>query len=150
FAARALRNQAPGAVNSRGMKLHEFHILQRKPCTEHHGVAVASASMRRGAREICPSIAASCQNDELGAKAVNGPILELEANNAAAAAVLHDEIDGEELDEKFRIETQRLTVERVQHRMACAVGRSACALCRRALAELRRHAPERALVNPAI
>ena len=48
-----------------------------------------------------------------------------------------------------RVVLERLLVQRVQHRVAGAVGRRAGALGRRAFAVLRGHAAERALVDLA-
>ena len=71
-------------------------------------------------------------------------------NDAAAAAILHDQVDREELNEEFGLVSQRLTVESMQHCVAGPVGRRASALRRRTLAELGGHAAERALVDAAI
>ena len=132
------------------MKLDEFHVLQREPGAQHHGIAVARACMRRGGREISAAIASRRQDDELRPEPVNGPVIKLETDDAAAAALLHDEVDGEEFDKEFGVVPQGLTVQRVQHRMAGAVGRRAGALRRRPLAEVGGHAAERALIDAAI
>src|SRR2546430_7112658 len=79
-----------------------------------------------------------------------GAVVELQTDDAAAAAILHDQVDREELDEEFGLVTQRLTVERMQHRVAGPVGRRAGALRRGTLAELGGHAAERALVDAAV
>ena len=74
-----------------------------------------------------------------------------ERDDAAAGAVLvHDQVDGEVLDEELGRVPQRLAVERVQHGVAGAVGGGAGALRRRALAVLGGHAAERALVDAAV
>jgi hypothetical protein len=52
------------------MELDEFHVLQRQPGAQHHGVAVAGAGMRRGAGEIGAPIAAGGEDRHLGAEAV--------------------------------------------------------------------------------
>ena len=61
---------------------------------------------------------------------MNRPVVELEADDAAAAALVHDQIDGEKFDEEFGVVAQCLAVERVQHRVAGAVGGGASALRR--------------------
>src|ERR1700730_6865272 len=149
-APRAFGNEAACTVNSRGMELDELHVLQGKPCAQHHGVAVAGAGVRRGAGEISPAVAAGCENNELRTKAVNCPVVEFQADNATAAAVFHDEIDCEELNEEFRSKAQRLTIERVQHCMAGAVSRRTSPLRGRPLAKVGRHPAKRALVNAAV
>ena len=132
------------------MELHELHILQGKPGAQHHGVSVAGANMRGCTREISPAVAAGRQDHKLRTEAMNGAVVELHADDAAAAAILHDQVDREELNEEFGLVSQRLTVERMQHCMAGPVGRRASALRRRTLAELGGHAAERALVDAAV
>ena len=77
-------------------------------------------------------------------------VVELERDHAAAAAfVVHDQVDGEILDEELGRMAQRLAVHRVQHGVAGAVGGGAGAL-RGALAVMRGHAAERALIDLAV
>ncbi len=97
FAARALGDEAAGAIDAGRMELHEFHVLQRQTGAQHHGIAVARAGMRRGRREKGAAIAARRQDDELRAEAMDRAVIELQADDAAAAAVLHDEIDREDI-----------------------------------------------------
>src|SRR5579864_7669810 len=85
----------------------------------------------------------------MGTEAVDGTVVELERDDAAATALVHDEIEDEKLDEELGRMLERGAVERVQHGMAGAVGRRAGAL-RGALAEMRGHAAERALVDLAV
>ena len=83
------------------------------------------------------------------AEAVDRAVVHLQADEAAhAAVVVADQVDGEILDEELALGLQRLAVERVQHRVAGAVGGGAGAL-RGALAEIGGHAAERALVDLA-
>jgi len=67
-------------------------------------------------------------------------------HDAAADALVHNEVEGEILDEEFGVVPERLLVERVQDGVAGAVGGGAGALGD-ALAELRGHAAERPLVD---
>ncbi len=132
------------------MELHELHVLERQPCAQHHGVAVAGAGMRAGAGEIGAAVAAGRQDRHVRAETVHRAVVELERDDAAAAArVVHDQVDGEIFDEELGGVTQRLAVHGVQHGVAGAVGGRAGAL-RDALAVVRRHAAERALVDLAI
>ena len=148
--ARAFGDQAAGAVDAGRMELHEFHVLQRQAGAQHHGVAVAGAGMRRGAGEIGAPVAAGGEDRHIGAETVDRAVVELERDHAAAAAFLvHDQIDGEEFDEEFGGVAQRLPVHRMQHGMAGAVGGGAGAL-RGALAVMGGHAAERALIDLAV
>ena len=149
LAARAFGDQAPGAVDAGGVELHEFHVLQGQAGAQHHGVAVAGAGVRRGAGEIGAPVAAGGDDGHVGADAMNGAVVELERDHAAAAALVHDEVDDEILDEEFGGMLERGAIERVQHRVAGAVGGSAGAL-RDAFAVIRGHAAERALIDLAL
>ena len=78
-------------------------------------------------------------------------VVELERDDAAAGAVLvHQQVDGEILDEELGRVLQRLAVERVQHGVTGAVGGGAGALRGRAFAVLGGHAAEGALVDAAV
>jgi hypothetical protein len=78
-------------------------------------------------------------------------VVELEGDDAAAGAVLvHQQVDGEILDEELGSVFQRLAVQRMQHGMAGAVGGGAGALRRRAFAIFRGHAAEGTLVDAAV
>ena len=132
------------------MKLHEFHILQRQSGAQHHGVAVAGADMRRSAGEIGAPVTAGRKNGHVGGKAVDRSVVHVKRNHAAAATVIiHDQVDRKIFDVEFGGMAQRLSVHRVQHGVAGAVGSRASPLCR-ALTIVRRHAAERTLINLAV
>ncbi len=77
-------------------------------------------------------------------------VVEIDRDDAAAAAlVVHDQVDGEILDEEFGRMAQRLAVHRVQHGVAGTVGGGAGAL-RGALAVMGGHAAERPLIDFAV
>ena len=150
FAARAFGDQAAGRINAGRMELHEFHVLQRQAGAQHHGVAVAGADMRRGAGEIGAAITAGGEDRHVGAEAMDGAVIHIERDHAAAAAfVVHDQVDGEIFDVELGGVLERLAVHRVQHGVAGAVGGGAGAL-RGALAVMRGHAAERALIDLAV
>ena len=100
-AARAFRDQAAGAVDAGRVKLHEFHVLERQPGAQHHGVAVARAGVRGGAGEISAPISAGREYRHMGAKPVDSAVVELERPYAATAALVHDEVDHEVFDEEL-------------------------------------------------
>ena len=77
-------------------------------------------------------------------------VVEIDGDDAAAAAVVvHDQVDGEIFDEELGRMAQRLAVHGVQHGVAGAVGGGAGAL-RGALAVMGGHAAERALIDLAV
>ncbi len=150
FAAGALGDEAARAVDAGRVKLDEFHVLHWETCAQHHAAAVAGAGMRRSAGSVGAAVAAGRQDRGLRPEAMQCAVVELERDDAAAdALVVHDQVDGEELDVEFGRMAQRLTVHRVQHGVAGAVGRGAGAL-RLALAVVHGHAAERALIDLAV
>ncbi len=149
FPARAFGDQAARAVDAGGVELDEFHVLEGQAGAQHHGIAVAGAGVGRSAREIGAPVTAGRENGHMGAETVDGAVVELERDHAAAAAFIHDEVEDEILDEEIRRMLERGAVKRVQHGVAGAVGRGAGAL-RDALAVKGGHAAERALVDLAL
>ena len=132
------------------MELHELHVLQRQAGAQHHAAAVAGADVRRGAGEVGAAVAAGRQDGLVGGEAVQGAVVHVQGDDAAAAALaVHDQVDGEVLDVELGRVLERLAVHRVQHGVAGAVGGGAGAL-RGALAVMRGHAAERALVDLAV
>ena len=151
LAARALGDEDAGAVDARRVELHELHVFQGKTGAQHHGVAVARAGVRARAGEVGAAVAAGGEDGLLGAEAMQAAVVELEGDDAAAGAILvHQQVDGEILDEELGRVLQRLAVQRVQHGVAGAVGGGAGALRRRAFAIFRGHAAEGALVDTAV
>ena len=117
---------------------------------QHHGVAVARAGVGRGAGEVDAARPARGEDGEGGVEAVERAVVQVPGDDAAAAAVLvHDEVDREILDEELGPPLERLAVKRVEDGVAGAVGRGTGAMGR-ALAELRRHAAEGALIDLAL
>ncbi len=150
FAARTFGDETAGAVNAGRVELHEFHILQRQAGAQHHRAAVAGLGVRAGTGMIDAAIAAGRQDGGLGAEAMQRAVVKLERDHAAAGAlVVHDQVDGEELDVELGGMAQRLAIHGVQHGVAGAVGGGAGALCL-ALAVVHRHAAKRSLIDLAV
>src|SRR3546814_8612779 len=94
--------------------------------------------------------AAGRQHHGLRTEAVDAAVLEAQRDDAPARPVLHDQVEREIFDEEVRVIFQRLLIERVEHRVAGAVGRGAGALHRRAFAHILHMAAERTLVDGAV
>ena len=78
-------------------------------------------------------------------------VIELPGQNAAAGAVIvHQQVDGEILDVELGLLLEGLAIERVQDRVAGAVGGGTGALHRRAFAVFGGVAAEGALVDLAL
>ena len=150
FAARALGDQHADAVHPGRVELDELHVLQRQAGAKHHRIAVAGRGVGRGRREISAAVAAGRQHHRLRAEAVDRPVVHRQGDDAPALAAFHDQVEREIFDEEVGVVAQALLVERVQHRMAGAVGGGAGALRGRAFAHVLGHAAERALVDAAV
>ena len=94
------------------------------------------------AGKVGAAVPAGRQHRLVGAEAVDSAVVEVPGHDAAAGALVHDEVEGEVLDEELGVVLERLLVERVQDGVAGAVGGGAGALGG-ALAEFGRHAAER-------
>ena len=102
FAARALGNEHARAIYAGGVKLNEFHVLQRQPGAQHHGIAIAGAGVGGGAGEIGAAITACRQHSLVRLEAVHGAVFHVEGDDAPAHTIfIHDEIYGEILDKEF-------------------------------------------------
>ena len=149
FAARAFSNQAARAINTGGVELHKFHVLQRQAGTEHHRIAIPRAGMRRRRREIGAAIAAGRQNHFGCTEAMDRAIIHFQRHQPDATAFLiHDQIKREILDEELGLRAQGLPIKRMQNGVAGAVGGGAGAL-RGSFTKFCRHAAERPLINLA-
>jgi len=131
------------------VELHEFHVLQRQAGAQHHGIAVAGAGMRRGAREEGAAIAAGCQDRFLRTETVQRAVIEFPGRHAAADAFLiHDQVKRDIFDEELGLFAHALAVQCVEHGVAGPVSGRTGAL-HGPLAEVACHAAKGALVDLA-
>ena len=139
-----------GAVDAGRVELDEFHVLQRQAGAQHHRIAVAGAGVRRGAGLVDPAASARRNDGHVGAEAVDRSVLETPGEQAAAGAVLvHQQVDGEILDEEARLVLEALLVERVQDRVAGAIRGGAGPIGHVALGIFGRVPAEAALIDRA-
>mmetsp|Transcript_10585 Transcript_10585/g.20443 ORF Transcript_10585/g.20443 Transcript_10585/m.20443 type:complete len:470 (-) Transcript_10585:482-1891(-) len=151
LAARALGDQAARAVDARRVELHKLEVLERQSGARDHGVAVAGARVCRRGRPPGAAVAARRNDRVLALEAMQAAVLHAESHDAdAVARIVHDQVEREVLDEKLRIMAHSLAVERVQHRMACAVGGASAAVCLTALAVVQRLPSKGTLVDLAL
>src|SRR5580704_14458774 len=86
--------------------------------------------MRGSAGEVHTAVAAGCQDRAMGMEAVQGPVLHVPGEQAAAGAVLvHQQVECDVFDEELSVVLQALLVKRVQDGVTGPVGRRASALC---------------------
>ena len=150
LATRALGDQAASAVNTSGVELNELHVLVGKTGTSDHSHTVTSASVGRSAREVSTTVSTSGENGVVGAEAVESTVLLVVGNDTLALAVLHDQVNGEELDEVVGVVPKRLAVESVQKSVSGTIGGGAAAVGLTTLAVVLALTTESTLVNLAL
>ena len=84
LAARALGDQAAGAVDAGRVELHELDVLLRNAGARRHGVAVAGARVRAGARKVRATEAAGGEDCVVRAEAMDATVLEAQGNHTTA------------------------------------------------------------------
>ena len=146
FTTCTFSDQATRTVDTSRMELHELHILHRQAGTQYHAATITCTGMCRSTGEIGSTITTGGQHNHMGTETMNRSCRHVDCNHATAFAIFHDQIDGEIFDEEFGRIAQGLTIQRMQNRMAGAVGGSTGALGN-ALAEIGGHAAERTLIN---
>ncbi len=152
--ARAFGDEHARAVDTGRMELHEFHVLHRQACAQHHAAAIAGARMRRRRGVVAATIATRGQHDGLATKAMDRAIVQTHRNDAAAdlavGRIVHNQVEREIFDKEVCVVLQALLVERVQHRVAGAVCGSAGALDRRTFTHILHVPAEGPLVDRAV
>lgn len=142
-------NQASSTVDTSGVELHEFQILQRKTSTGDHGVTVTRASVCRRAREVGSSVSTSGEDSLVRTEAVEGSVLHVEGNDTNTLAVLHDQVQREVFDEILRVMSQRLSIESVENGVAGTISSGSATVSLATLAELEGLSTESTLVDLA-
>lgn len=128
------------------MELDKFQILIGETSTGNHCHTIASTCVRRRAAEVGSTIATGGQHGVLGKESVESAIFLIVSEDATALAVLHDQVESEELDEVVCVVSERLAVERMKKGVTGPIGDGTASVCLATLAVLLRLATESALV----
>jgi hypothetical protein len=147
---RTLSNQAASSVDAGRVELDELEILVGETGASNHGHTVTSAGVGRSAAEVGTAVATSSQDSVAGQEAVESAVLLVVRQDTAALAVLHDEVNGEVLDEVVGVVPEGLAVEGVKESVAGTVGSSTATVSLATLSELLGLTTECTLVNLAI
>ena len=131
------------------MELHELEVLQWQTGTGDHGVAVSRAGVRAGAAEVRASVTARREHGLVRAEPMKGAVFRAERDDTDTLAVLHDQVQGEVLDEEVGVVTEGLAVEGVEKGMTGTVSGSSATVCLATLAKLQGLTTEGALVDLA-
>lgn len=132
----ALSDQAAGTVDTSRVELNKLEILVGETGTGSHGHTVTSASVGGSAAEVGTSVSTSGEDGVVGEESVEGAVLLVVGENTAAFTILHDQVEGEVLDEVVGVVSERLAVEGVEKGVAGTVSSSAAAVGLATLAEL--------------
>ena len=143
----ALGDEAASSVDTGGVELHELRVLQRDARTHAHCVAVSRACVGAGGREVRAAIATRGNDGVVGTDAVDGAVLHVHGDDAAAVIAVHEQVKGEVLDHVGRVVREGASIQSVQQRVAGAVCGASAAVGLAALAELERLPAEGALVD---
>mmetsp|Transcript_21674 Transcript_21674/g.84431 ORF Transcript_21674/g.84431 Transcript_21674/m.84431 type:complete len:640 (+) Transcript_21674:4098-6017(+) len=150
FAAAAFGQQHAGVMHAGRVELPELHVFQRDAGARRHAQAVTGVDEGiGGSREDAPR-AAGGQQHGLALQDMQIAGFHFQRSHTDHVAVgVADQVQRHPLDEELRAGLDVLLVERVQHRVAGAVGRGAGAL-HRLLAVVGGVAAEGALVDGAV
>lgn len=142
-----LSDQAAGTIDTGRVELDKLEILVGETGTGNHGHTVTGAGVGRSAREVGAAVTAGGENGVVGEEAVEGTILLVVGENTATLTILHDQVDGEVLDEVVGVVTERLAVESVEKSVTGTIGSSAATVSLAAFAVLLRLTTESTLVT---
>ena len=132
------------------MKLPELHVFQRNAGARRHAQAVAGVDEGVGRRGKNAPRAAGGEHRGLRLQDHDLAGFHLQRGHAQHVTVgVTDKIERHPFDEELRLRAHVALVERMQHRVAGAIGGGASTL-HRLLAEVRRMAAERTLVDGAV
>jgi hypothetical protein len=106
------------------VELNELEILVGETGSGNHGHTITGTGVGRRAAEVSTSVATSSQDGVVGKESVQGAILLVVGEDTTALAILHNQVDGEVLDEVVGVVTEGLAVESVQQGVAGSVGSS--------------------------
>lgn len=142
-----LSDQASSTVDTGRMELNELKILVGETSASNHGHTVTSASVGRRAAEVGTPITTSSENSVVGEETVEGSVFLVVGEDTTALSVLHDQIEGEELNEVVGVVAERLAVQGVKKSVTGSVSGSAASVSLATLAVILRLTTESTLVT---
>jgi hypothetical protein len=132
------------------VELDELQVLQRQTSSDNHGVSVTGTGVCGSAREVGSAVTARSQNGLVRPESVERSVLEVERNDTDALSVLHQQVQGEVLDEEVGVVSERLSVEGVKDGVSGSVGSGSTSVSLSALSEIERLSTESTLVDLAL
>jgi hypothetical protein len=121
---RTLSDQATSSVDTGRVELDELEILVGETGTGNHGHAVTGTGVGRCAGEVSSTVTTGGENGVVGKESVESAVLLVVGEDTAALTILHDQVEGEVLDEVVGLVAERLAVESVKKGVAGSVSGS--------------------------
>jgi hypothetical protein len=147
---RTLSDQATSSVDTGRVELNELKILVGETGTGNHGHTVTGTGVGRCAREVGSAVSTSSENSVVGKESVQGAVLLVVGEDTAALTILHNQVEGEVLDEVVGLVSERLSVESVKKGVAGSVSSSAASVSLSTLSVLLGLTTESSLVTDEI
>jgi len=147
---RTLGDQASSSVDTGRVELDEFEILVGETGTGDHGHSISGTGVCGCAGEVGATVSTGGKNGVVGAEAVESTIFLVVGNDTLALTILHDEVNGEELDEVVCVVSEGLSVKSVEQCVAGSVGGGTAAVCLTSLAKFLGLSTESTLVDLAV
>ncbi|KAI6755199.1 hypothetical protein HG531_004305 [Fusarium graminearum] len=125
---RTLSDQAASSVDTSRVELDELKILVGETGTGNHGHTVTSTGVGRCAGEVSSAVTTSGEDGVVGEESVQSAVLLVVGEDTAALTILHNQVEGEVLDEVVGLVAERLAVESVKKGVAGSVSGSTASL----------------------
>lgn len=106
--------------------------------------------MGGSAREVGSAVTARSEDGLVRPESVERSVLEVERNDTDALSVLHQQVQGEVLDEEVGVVSERLSVQGVEDGVAGSVSGGSTSVSLSALSEVERLSTESTLVDLAL
>ena len=131
-----LSDQATSSVNTSWVELNELQILVRKTSTGDHSHSVSGTGVGGCAGEVGSSVTSSGKNGVVSTESVESSILLVVGKDTLALSVLHDQVQGEVLNEVVGVVAEGLSVKGVKKGVSGSVGSGAASVGLPSLSEL--------------
>jgi len=132
------------------MELDKLQILEGEAGTGNHGISVTSAGVGRGAGEVGTTVSSGGKDGLVRAETVKGSVLHVQGEDTTALAVLHDEVQGEVLDEEVGVVAKGLTIKGMKNRVTGTISDGSAAVSLTTFTELQTLTTEGTLVDLAL
>lgn len=150
FSTGSFGDKASSSIDSSWVELNELHIGVVDSGSGGESGSVSSAGVSRGAREEGSSVSSGGQHGVLGAETMDGSVFEVHGNDSNAGSVLHDEVEGEVLNEVVAVVLEGGSVESVEKGVSSSVSDTASSVSLSSTSEIVGLSSESSLVDLSV